>query len=35
MWQSRSRYDEQLHACNQVRHGSWVIALSNPAAATA
>jgi transposase len=32
MWQSRSRYDEQLHACNQVRHGSWVITLSNPAA---
>ena len=27
MWQTRSRYDAELHHRNQVRHGSWVIAL--------
>jgi len=27
MWQSRTSYDAELHQRNQVRHGSWVIAL--------
>jgi transposase len=27
MWQTRTRYDPELHQRNQVRHGSWVIAL--------
>ena len=27
MWQTRTPYDESLHARNQVRHGSWVLAL--------
>jgi transposase len=27
MWQTRQPYDEQLHTRNQVRHGSWVLAL--------
>ncbi|HNQ24990.1 MAG TPA: transposase, partial [Phycisphaerae bacterium] len=27
MWQTRTRYDAELHQRNQVRHGSWVIAL--------
>lgn len=25
MWQTRTSYDEALHTCNQVRHGSWVL----------
>jgi transposase len=34
MWQDHSGYDEALHTRNQVKHGSWVIALlpNNPAA---
>jgi transposase len=33
MWQTRTPYDAELHQRNQVRHGSWVIALiPNPAA---
>jgi len=28
MWQDRTSYDEQMHTRNQVRHGSWVIALT-------
>lgn len=27
MWQTRTAYDAELHQRNQVRHGSWVIAL--------
>jgi transposase len=27
MWQTRTPYDEALHTRNQVRHGSWVLAL--------
>jgi transposase len=27
MWQTRRPYDAELHQQNQVRHGSWVIAL--------
>jgi transposase len=27
MWQTQTRYDAELHQRNQVRHGSWVIAL--------
>ncbi|MGH8673078.1 MAG: IS110 family transposase [Burkholderiales bacterium] len=27
MWQTRSRYDAELHQRNQVGHGSWVIGL--------
>jgi transposase len=31
MWQKRARYDPELHQRNQVKHGSWVIALTiNP-----
>jgi hypothetical protein len=27
MWQTRMSYDEALRTRNQVKHGSWVIAL--------
>jgi transposase len=27
IWQTRTRYDPELHQRNQVKHGSWVIAL--------
>lgn len=27
MWQSRSAYDPELHARNQLQHGSWVLQL--------
>ena len=27
MWQDRRPYDENLHALNQQRHGSWVLQL--------
>ena len=30
MWQTRTSYDAELHQRNQVRHGSWVIALQPP-----
>lgn len=33
MWQTRTRYDAELHQRNQIGHGSWVIALM-PAAGT-
>ncbi len=29
MWQKRNRYDPELHQRNQLKHGSWVIALSS------
>ena len=32
MWQTRTPYDEALHTRNQIRHGSWVIALATPSA---
>jgi transposase len=28
MWQTHTRYNEALHTQNQVKHGSWVIALA-------
>jgi transposase len=28
MWQTKQPYDEQLHTRNQVKHGSWVLALT-------
>ena len=28
MWQTRRPYDAELHQRNQVKHGSWVIALT-------
>jgi transposase len=28
MWQTKTHYDEQLHTRNQVRHGSWVLAIT-------
>ena len=33
MWQNHTPYNEALHMQNQVRHGSWVIALTNPTVA--
>lgn len=30
MWQTNSRYDESLHTRNQLKHGSWVLALHPP-----
>jgi transposase len=33
MWQTRTPYDEALHARNQTAHGSWVIRLLSPAPA--
>lgn len=30
MWQTRTPYDEPLHTRNQVKHGSWVLALISP-----
>jgi transposase len=35
MWQDRTPYNEALHMQNQVRHGSWVIALTTPSTPTA
>ncbi|HVW49809.1 MAG TPA: IS110 family transposase [Trinickia sp.] len=29
MWQTRTPYNESLHARNQLRHGSWVLALQS------
>jgi transposase len=29
MWQTRTRYDAELHQKNQLRHGSWVLKLQN------
>ena len=31
MWQTNQRYDEAEHTKNQVKHGSWVLALQPPA----
>jgi len=28
MWQTRCAYDAELHQRNQVKHGSWIIALT-------
>jgi transposase len=28
MWQTKTPYDEQMHTCNQIKHGSWVLALT-------
>jgi transposase len=30
MWQTRTPYDAELHQRNQLRHGSWVIAMLPP-----
>jgi len=35
MWQTRRPYDAELHQRNQVRHGSWVIALQPATAESA
>ena len=32
MWQTRTLYDADLHARNQLKHGSWVLQLVNPPA---
>lgn len=32
MWQTRTRYDAELHQRNQIEHGSWIIALLPDAA---
>jgi hypothetical protein len=29
MWQTRTLYDADLHARNQLKHGSWVLQLVN------
>jgi hypothetical protein len=29
MWQTRTPYDADLHARNQLKHGSWVLQLVN------
>jgi len=35
MWQNRTTYDEALHTRNQIKHGSWVMALqASPASST-
>lgn len=31
MWQDRTTYDPDLHQKNQIKHGSWVLALAKPA----
>jgi len=28
MWQTKKPYDEQMHTRNQIKHGSWVLALT-------
>jgi transposase len=28
MWQTKTPYDEQMHMRNQIKHGSWVLALT-------
>ena len=28
MWQTKTPYDEQMHTRNQIKHGSWVLALT-------
>src|SRR5260221_7955074 len=33
MWQTRTLYDADLHAHNQLKHGSWVLQLVNQPAA--
>jgi hypothetical protein len=30
MWQTRTRYDAELHARNQLKHGSWVLKIQHP-----
>lgn len=35
LWQKRTPYNEALHMQNQVRHGSWVIGLTNTNTAAA
>jgi transposase len=30
MWQTGTRYDAELHARNQLKHGSWVLKIQNP-----
>ena len=32
MWQTKKPYDEQMHMRNQIRHGSWVIAMQRSVA---
>jgi hypothetical protein len=28
MWQTKKPYDEQVHTRNQIKHGSWVLAMA-------
>ena len=30
MWQTKKPYDERMHMCNQLKHGSWVFAMNTP-----
>jgi hypothetical protein len=30
MWQTGTRYDAELHARNQPKHGSWVLKIQKP-----
>ena len=29
MWQTGTRYDAELHARNQLKHGSWVLKIQH------
>ena len=29
MWQTGTRYDAELHARNQLEHGSWVLKIQH------
>jgi transposase len=31
MWQTKTRYDAELHTANQLKHGSWVLTVKSPA----
>jgi hypothetical protein len=33
MWQTRTLYDADLHARNQLKQGSWVLQMGNQSAA--
>jgi hypothetical protein len=35
MWQTRTRYDGELHRRNQQKHGSWVFQILTKAPAKA
>ena len=29
MWQTKTSYDPDLHMANQLKHGSWVLAVTS------